>query len=111
MGWRLPSGRQWRRKVLALLARRWKRLPGAWAAVELGTCWRSSCELQPGWYRIRVLVRGEQQRYSLQIRRGREPFAQLFPLRNGVERLRILRVSSARAMPLALEFPFLSGAV
>lgn len=108
---KLGSGRQWRRKTLALLFNRWKSLHGQWmVAVECPT-WSSDFALTPGWYRLGILLHGPQHRYRVDLRRGTEPFAQSLMVTNGVERRRLVRVSSRGSKPLQLRFFHLEGEI
>jgi len=103
------SGRQWRRKTLALLFSRWKPLHGRWlVSVECPT-WISDAALSPGWYRLGILLQGPQHRYRVDLRRGAEPFAQSLRATNGVERRRLVRISSRGSQPLQLRFFHLEG--
>ena len=106
---RFGTGRQWRRKTLALIFSRWKPLPGRWlAAVDCPT-WISASALPPGWYRLGILFQGPQHRYRVDLRRGAEPFVQSLQATNGVERRRLVRISRRGSQPLQLRFFHLEG--
>ncbi len=103
------TGRQWRRKALAMLFSRWKPLPGRWlAAVDCPT-WISDSDLLPGWYRLGILLQGPQHRYRIDLRRGAEPFVQSLLVTNAVERRRLVRISSRGSQSLQLHFFHLEG--
>ena len=96
------TGRQWRRKALALFFSRWKPLPGRWLdSVDCPT-WISDSALQPGWYRLGILLQGPQHRYRIDLSRGTEPFVQSLQVTNGLERRRLIRISSRGRKDLKL---------
>jgi GT2 family glycosyltransferase len=106
---RYGSGRQWRRKTLALLFSRWKPLNGRWLVDVDCPTWISDSALLPGWYRLGILLEGPQHRYRIDLRRGTEPFSQSLLVTNGVERRRLVRISSRGSKPLQLRFFHLEG--
>ncbi len=108
---RLPfsTGRQWRRKTLALVFSRWKPLHGRWSESSDSPVWLSDTALLPGWYRLGLLLQGPQHRYRIDLRRGAEPFVQPLLATNGVERRRLVRMSSRGSQPLQLRFLHLEG--
>lgn len=106
---RFSTGRQWRRKTLALLFSRWKPLQGRWLSSTNCPIWKSDTALPPGWYRLGMLLHGPQHRYRVELRRGEEPFVQPLLATNGVERRRLVRISSRGSQPLQLRFFHLEG--
>lgn len=105
------SGRQWRRKTFALIFSRWKELHGTWSESSDSPVWLSDTALPPGWYRLGLLLQGPQHRYRIDLRRGAEPFAQPVLVTNGVERRRLVRISSRGSQRLQLRFFHLEGDV
>jgi GT2 family glycosyltransferase len=106
---KFSTGRQWRRKTLALVFSRWKSLHGQWLTSMECPTWLSDSELLPGWYRIGILVQGPQHRYRIELRRGAEAFAQPLLTTNGIERRRLVRISSRGSNLLQLRFLHLEG--
>ena len=108
---RLPfsSGRQWRRKTLALVFSRWKPLHGRWSESSDSPVWLSDTALSPGWYRVGLLLQGPQHRFRIDLRRGEEPFVQTLLVTNGVERRRLVRIPSRGSQHLQLRFLHLEG--
>ena len=105
----LSTGRQWRRKTLAFVFSRWKPLHGRWSESFDYPVWLSENALAPGWYRLGLLLQGPQHRYRIDLRRGEEPFAQPLMVTNGVERRRLVRISSRGSQFLQLRFFHLEG--